>query len=120
MSDGSARLDRKELIRTYKETPRPAGVYRVRNTVSGRSLVGASLNLPGMLNRHRFQLEHGSHPNRELQEHWKKLGPDAFSFEILDLLEPSSDADYDPSADLLVLEQMWLEKLREQGEPLYD
>lgn len=113
-------VDRKELIRTYKETPRPAGVYRVRNAVNGRSLVGSSPNLPGMLNRQRFQLEHGSHPSRDLQEDWQGLGPSAFSFEILDLLEPSSDAGYSPSADLLVLEQMWLEKLKEQGEPLYD
>jgi hypothetical protein len=35
-------MNRKELIRQYKETPRPMGVYRVRNAQSGRSLVGAS------------------------------------------------------------------------------
>jgi hypothetical protein len=59
-------LDRRDLIRKYKETPRPADIYRVRNTINGRSVVGASLNLPGMFNRIRFQLEHGSHPDGEL------------------------------------------------------
>jgi len=113
-------VDRKELIRTYKETPRPAGVYRVRNTINGRSLVGSSSNLPGMLNRQRFQLEHDSHPTRELQQDWNESGPSAFSFEILDQLEPSSEVGYDPTADLSVLEQMWLEKLKAQGEPLYE
>jgi len=112
-------MDRRDLIRKYKEMPRPAGVYRVRNAVNGRSVVGSSPNLPGMLNRQRFQLEHGSHPDRELQKDWNALGPKAFTFEILDLLEPSDEAGYDPSEDLRVLAQMWLEKLKASGEPLY-
>ena len=75
-------MDRKELTRKYKMTPRPAGVYRVHNSVNGMSLVGSSPNLPGMLNRQRFQLEHGSHPDLELQEDWNKCGPTAFTFEV--------------------------------------
>ena len=74
-------IDRKARMREYKETPRPAGVYRVRNTATGKSLVGSTADLPGMLNRQRFQLEHGSHPDRELQRDWNELGPDAFEFE---------------------------------------
>ncbi len=111
-------MDRRELIRKYKETPRPAGVYRVRNTVNGRSVVGASPNIPGMLNRQRFQLERGSHPDRELQKDWREFGPGAFAFETLDQLEPSSEAGYDPAEDLRVLMEMWLEKLKAAGEPL--
>ncbi len=117
---GSEDLNRRELIRQYKETPRPAGVYRVRNTVNGRSLMGTSPDLPGMLNRQRFQLQHGSHPNRELQKDWNEFGPDAFTFETLDQLKPASEPGYDPSEDLRVLEQMWLEKLTASGEPLYE
>jgi hypothetical protein len=37
--------DRKELIRRYKETPRPGGVYRVRNIIGGKSLLGSSPDL---------------------------------------------------------------------------
>ena len=112
-------MDRRELIRKYKETPPPAGVYQVRNMVNGKSAVGASPNLPGMLNRQRFQLEHGSHPDRELQSDWNEFGSRAFTFEILDQLEPSREADDDPSEDLRVLAQMWREKLKSSGEPLY-
>ena len=112
-------MDRKEKIRQYKETPLPAGVFRVRNNVSMKSFVGSSPNLPGMLNRQRFQLEHGSHPDRELQKDWKELGPDAFSFETLDQLEPSNETDHDPSEELQVLLQMWVDKLKETGELLY-
>lgn len=87
------------------------GVYRVRNTASGKSLVGSSVNLPAMLNRQRFQLELGSHPNRELQADWNASGPEAFVFEILDTLPPADEPDYDPKADLRALEEMWREKL---------
>ena len=86
-------IGRKARIRRYKETLPPAGVFRVRNTATGKSLVGSSANLPGTLNRHRFQLERGSHPSRELQADWSALGPDAFEFEVLDQLKPSDKPD---------------------------
>jgi len=104
-------MDRKQLIRQYKDTPRPIGVFRVHNTVDDKSLVGTSVNLPGILNRMRFQLENGSHPNRGLQADWKRLGPQAFTFEALDTLKPKEQPGYDPSDDLQVLLDMWLEKL---------
>lgn len=67
-----ADIDRKGRIREYKQTRLPAGVYVVRNMRTGRSLVGSSPNLPGMLNRQRFQLEMGGHPDKELQADWNE------------------------------------------------
>jgi hypothetical protein len=104
-------MDRKARIRQYKETPRPMGVYRVRNTVNGKSLVGSSVDLPAMLNRQRAQLKMGAHSNRTLQKDWSELGPEAFEFEILDTLKPPDRPDYDPTDDLRTLEEMWLDKL---------
>ena len=112
-------IDRKARIREYKESMRPAGVFRVRNTATGKSLVGSTTNLPSVLNRHRFQLEHSSHPSRELQADWNALGPDAFQFEVLDHLKPSDKPDYDATEDLRVLKELWLEKLTASGELLY-
>jgi hypothetical protein len=109
-------LDRRDLIRKYKETPRPAGIYRVRNTINGRSIVGSSPDLPGMLNRIRFQLAHGSHPDRDLQHDWCAFGADAFIFETLDQLDPSRDPDHDLTKDLQVLLRMWIDKLEEKHE----
>jgi hypothetical protein len=114
-----SQIDRKTRIREYKETPRPAGIYRVRNTKTGKSLVGSTANLPGMLNRQRFQLENGSHPDRELQRDWDELGPDMFEFEVLDQLKPRDQPTYDPTEDLRVLKEMWIEKLTASGESLY-
>ena len=104
-------MDRKALIRQYKASRRPMGVFRVRNTADGRSLVGTSVDLPAMLNRQRAQLRLGAHPNRALQNDWTERGAEAFEFEILDTLTPPDEPDYDPSGDLRVLEDLWLEKL---------
>ena len=113
-------MDRRELIRQYKETPRPMGIFRVLNVVGQKSFVGTSPDLPAMLNRQRFQLEHGSHPNQALQADWNQLGSSAFIFEVLDTLSPSKEPGNDPSDDLRVLEQLWLEKLAPYGERGYN
>lgn len=110
---------RKELVRQYKETPRPAGVYRILNTANGKALVGTSGDAPAMLNRMRAQLQTSGHRNRALQADWKAQGADAFTFEVLDLLEPRDEPDYDPAADLQVLEEMWVERLELTDETRY-
>jgi hypothetical protein len=111
--------DRKELLRRYKETPRPAGIYSVRNTVEGKALVGSSVNVPGMLNRLRFQLEASGCPIREMQADWDRLGEGAFAFEMLDTLEPPDDPTYDPAEDLAELLGMWIDRLDLPAEKLY-
>jgi hypothetical protein len=113
-------MDRKALIRQYKETARPMGVYRVHNTVADRSLVGSSRDLPAILNRNRLQLQTGGHQNRALQHDWNTLGPDAFAFEVLDELSVPDRPDYDPTDDLQVLEAMWLERLSPWDERGYN
>ena len=113
-------MDRKALIRQYKETRRPAGVFRVRNTANGKSLVGTSVDLPSMLNRQRAQLRMGVHDNRVLQKDWNTQGPDAFVFEVLDELKPPEAADWDPRDELRVLEKLWLEKLTPFGDHGYN
>jgi hypothetical protein len=104
-------MDRKKLIRQYKETRRPMGVYRVHNTRNGKSLVGASADLRAALNRHRAQLRLEVHSNRALQRDWQEMGPEAFEFEVLDTLAPPEQRDYNPSEDLRVLEELWLDRL---------
>jgi hypothetical protein len=112
-------MDRKRLIREYKETPRPMGVYRVHNTVNGRSLIGTSPDVPSILNRIRAELKLGMHPHRQLQADWNELGPDAFSFDVLDTLEPKDEPGWDAAEDLRILEAMWRERLAPDGDPGY-
>jgi hypothetical protein len=112
-------VDRKELIRKYKETPRPAGIYRVQHGPSGRTLLGSSPDAPAMLNRIRAQLRMKGHPNRSLQADWDRDGADAFLFEVVDLLPPPETADHDSSVDLATLETLWREKLQLPPEAMY-
>ncbi len=119
MSESSESTKRKELIRAYKETARPAGLFAVRCTQSGRMLVGTSVDLPGMLNRQRFQLEMGGHPDKDLQADWNLMGPNAFEIEVLDVLEPSDEGTGDLGEELADLKTMWIEKLQAAGTELY-
>ena len=100
------RPDRKALARAYKESVRPMGVYRVRNTESGRAIVAASRDLPAALNRQRAQLRMNGHPDKALQKEWAASGDDAFVFEVLDTLDPTDEPGYDPTDDLDALENM--------------
>ncbi|HET7462010.1 MAG TPA: GIY-YIG nuclease family protein [Longimicrobium sp.] len=113
-------MNRRELIREYKQRPRQIGIFQVRNTANGKILVGASTDLPAILNRHRAQLRLGAHPNRALREDAKAFGFGAFAFEVLDTLTLPDDPAYDPAADLRTLEGMWLEKLSPFGERGYN
>jgi len=96
------------------------GVYQIRNIVNDKVLVGATLNLPGMLNRHQFQLKMGNHPNKILQAEWHELGGESFAFEILDELTPREDPGHDYRADLAFLEELWLEQLQPYGKRGYN
>lgn len=115
------KAERKERAREYLENPRPMGIYRVRNTANGKCLIGASVDLPSMLNRQQAQLRMGMHTNRALQGDWNEHGPGAFAFEVVDMLKaPPDQPDYDPTSDLKVLEALWLEKLSPFGEQGYN
>lgn len=95
------------------------GILRIRNNADGRVFLLSARNLPGIMNSQRFSLRHGSHPNRELQDDFNRLGEESFSFEVLDELEPREGAGFDYTADLKALEGMWLERLRPYGERGY-
>jgi len=110
---------RKELVRRYREAPRPAGVYRVRHMSSGRTLIGASPDAPAMLNRIRAQLRMRGHPSRTLQADWAADGEGAFTFEVLDLLPVEGPREEPSARDLQTLLQAWLEELDLNEEELY-
>ena len=78
------------------------------------------MNIHARLNRIKFQLKNGSYPNKEIQGDYNKLGETAFSFEILDYLDPREDLHHDYSEELKILEDMWLEKLQPYGDKGYN
>jgi group I intron endonuclease len=73
---------------TYAETTR-AGIYEIRNSVTGDAYYGSAVNLRRRSQTHASALRNGRHGNPRLQNAWKKYGEDAFTFSVLAVLERS-------------------------------
>jgi len=113
-------MDRRELIKKYKNSIQPMGIVQVRNIRNNRVYLTASANTPGTINSIRFQLKMGTFlPSAGLAQDWKELGEQNFVMEVLDELKPVDDPGYDYRDDLKALEEMWLEKLKPFGERGY-
>lgn len=113
-------MNKKELKKQYVQTTRPMGVYQVKNLENGKIFIDSSLEVNGKMNRVKFQLDHGSHPNINLQNDFKEFGADKFLFEVIDYLEPKENSENDYTEDLKMLEEMWIEKLQPFGEKGYN
>jgi GIY-YIG catalytic domain len=111
-------MTKKELKKEYLQNHRPMGVYQIRNIANEKVLIGAALDLPGVLNRHKFQLKMGNHTNGALQADWNEFGDEGFAFEILDEITPKEGRDY--REELAFLEELWLEKSQPYGDRGYN
>lgn len=111
---------RQEIKREYKERQKPAGIFHVKNTVNGKVFLGSSMNLEGPLNRHKFMLGTGKHPNETLQKEWNEFDADKFVIEILEVVKVKDDPNFNLEDELTLLEQIWLEKLQPFGERGYN
>lgn len=64
-----------------------AGVYQIRNIITGERYIGSAWRLSTRFHRHRHMLATGTHTNHRLQEAWTQNGEGAFRFEPLAVLE---------------------------------
>jgi hypothetical protein len=107
--------NKKTLIKQYKNTIRPIGIYRITNRINGKILIGSSTSVIQIKNRIFFQLKNGSYPVRELQNDFLEYGEGEIVFDIVDFLKPRQEPSYDYSDDLQSLLEMWLEELQPYG-----
>lgn len=115
-SGRTSKMDnRKEIIKQYKMTHTPMGVYKISAVNGNNFYIGSSLNLTGIYNRHKFELNTGIHSIKEFQDAWNKNGEKGISFEILDKLEPKEDIAYNYTEDIKTLEDLWMDKLEKTG-----
>jgi len=104
--------DRKKLLTEWKAHPPVSGVYEIA-TKSGGSFLGRSRNLTAIRNRHWFQLELGTHPEKALQTAWNAEGEAGFRFIIVSELEVSAaDDEKQRVEDLETLWELTLNDLR--------
>lgn len=113
-------INKKEIIRKYKETKQPMGIYRITNLLNGKIFIGSSKCVDTIFNSARFQLKMGSYFIKELQKDFTCHGEACFRFDVVDQLEHNDDQEYDFTDDLRALEEMWLEKLQPYDEKGYN
>ena len=92
------------------------GVYRIRNTRNNKSYVGFDIDLSARINRHKAELNFGSHRNRELQVEWNSIGESFFQFEVLHELNHKENSPASLIEELQVLAEMWTRKLEKAGD----
>ena len=80
-----------------------AGVYAIRNRVSGRLYIGSAFNIARRWQGHRARLLLGAHSS-ELQKDWNFYGEDGFLVDHLEVVKASSAA-------LLEAEQRWIDMI---------
>ncbi|NLY10706.1 MAG: GIY-YIG nuclease family protein [Firmicutes bacterium] len=111
---------RKELVEQYKQMKHDMGIFWIHCKVNDKYFLETSQNLKARINREKFQLDTGFHPNRELQSDWKELGAENFEIEVLELLkydEDNSKEDY--TEELEILKYIWDEKLNKRNMKAY-
>jgi len=113
-------LNKKELIKEYKNQKHPAGLFAVKNTPENKMFIGTSLNLPAKIRGVTFELELGSHAYHNLAEDYERLGKDQFEIFVLDEIEVKDETERELKKELESLGQMWVEKLKSEGITFYN
>ena len=113
-------INKKQIKEDYKSKRQPAGIFVVHNLHDNKMFIGVSKDLPSVLKRFEFTLNMGSFPFQNLIDGYKKLGKDNFQIKILDELEIKDESEREIDNELAALEEMWIEKLKEEGASFYN
>lgn len=68
-----------------------AGIYAITCTVNGHQYVGQSDGIEHRWHRHRSDLRLKRHHSRYLQRAWDRYGESAFSFSVLEVVDPPTE-----------------------------
>lgn len=63
------------------------GVYAITHTATGRVYIGSTANISSRWSRHRQELRDGIHRNRHLQAAYDKYGKEAFTWNVIALVD---------------------------------
>jgi len=77
-----------QAARREREQARKRGVYRIRNTANGSLYIGSTTRaFAARWGEHIGYLEDGKHHSATMQRDWQMYGPDAFVFEVIQVLD---------------------------------
>lgn len=102
---------RRELARQVRDGFPPMGVYAVHNLAAGTVRVFASTNVPGAINRLRFELRMRNHRDAALQRAWDEHGGQGVRIEEVERVRQRSDPAFDHAAELRTLHALWSQEL---------
>lgn len=109
-------INKKEIIKNYKQKEIEMGIIQIYNTRNGYSYVDICTNLYKPFESIKFQLNLGRFKIKKFQEDWASYGGNAFEFKVVEKLRPNEGStDKEKVDDLKELLNMWIES---QGENL--
>jgi hypothetical protein len=109
---------RKELRAEYRLAREEAGVYRIVNSATGRSLVASAVNLRSAQNRFEFAIGSNSVGalDGRLAADVREHGIASLSFEVLETVQPAeTQTAAGLREELKLLEGLWRERLGEES-----
>jgi hypothetical protein len=105
---------RRELRAAYDRRRTDAGIYVLRNTVTGRVFLGSAPDLAAVRNRLEFGQATGTSGvlDRRMAADARAHGMGSFELEVIDTIDVADGTPPgDVAADLKELEALWREKL---------
>ena len=113
-------INKKQIIKDYKQQKQPAGIYAVKKKIENKMNIGRTKILPAVVRRFEFTLQMESFPYQDLIDDYKKLGKANFEIKVLDELELKNETDKEIDTELKSLEELWIEKLKDEGVKFYN
>lgn len=89
------------------------GIYKIICTINNKFYIGSSNNCNKRFKRHLNELNKKNHTNIHLQRCYNLYGESCFKLEIIENIE-------DKNADLLLIEQIWLNKYYDGGKQCFN
>ncbi|MGL4911493.1 MAG: GIY-YIG nuclease family protein [Romboutsia sp.] len=107
---------RKEIVYEYKEKKTTGGVYKITNSINGKSLIKSEIDLKSMENRFKFSVSTNSCINPKMQKDWKEFGGKAYIFEVLEEVEMKSEmSNIDFKNELKNLEEKYISQVDKEN-----
>lgn len=104
-------MDRKTLIKEYKQREIVGGIFKITNTSNGMFYMDAAPNIQAKKNSFSFMVSTNTCFHHKIKKDWDAFGGKSFTFEILETIKKKEDQSREAFLDdLQALKQMWNDK----------
>ena len=102
---------KREIVNEYKQKKTTGGVYKVTNTVNGRYLLKAEVDLQSFQNRFNFNQSMKGCLHPKMRKDYDEFGSEVYVLEFLEEVEKKEDESNMGFRDRLKrMEEAWAEK----------